>query len=244
MIVVEYCEPKAAARSREYALSVFLNGQPVVVSQGTPADLEDFGVGYLLSEGLISDRGSLCSILADKALASVWVRTYEAVPRGLPLRQRTSSASLVAPTCAGASLRGNRMTFDAEDLAAQMRAMEAASPVRGAGECVHCCAVGAAGSRDVLYAREDLGRHNAVDKAIGHGWLQGVGLQDKALLITGRISTEMAQKAIRAGVPALVSLKSATDEAIAMADQAGLALVSHCRNGSMRVVATPWRIRP
>ena len=90
--------------------------------------------------------------------------------------------------------------------------------------------------------REDIGRHNAMDKLIGQAWLDRIDLSDKALFITGRISTEMALKAYRAGCPVLVSRKSTTDDAARRADALGITLISHCREGSLRVLSHPDRI--
>ena len=81
-----------------------------------------------------------------------------------------------------------------------------------------------------------------MDKAVGQAWLERLPLHDKALFVTGRISCEMALKAHRAGCPVLVSRKSATDEAVSRAEALGVTLVSHCRDGFLRVLSHPDRI--
>lgn len=251
MTTVKICGAEGCQPGREVTLRVFLNGQLAGASQGTPTDLEDFGIGYLLSEGLICDRDCLVSVEADDATGVVCVATTETVPEDFTRRWRTSSASLTVPEndqdMRSVHISNLRATLDspmfkAEDLAAQMSAMEAVSPKHVTGENAHCCALGLPASTTIILMRADLGRHNAMDKLIGHAWREGLPLSECALFITGRISAEMAYKAIRAGIPVLVSLKSATTEAVTLAEREGLTLISHCHNDSLQINAHPTRI--
>ena len=221
---------------------------PVAVSQGSPHGLSELAIGYLLAEGLIADREGLISVREDASDDAVYVESVESVDAAYTPLHRVTSAG-----CAqSALLRGGRIpeptpletasTFDPDDLLSQMEALCRKSPRRNTGECVHGCGVGAARSPELVMVREDIGRHNAMDKLIGQAWLDRIGLSDKALFITGRISSEMALKAYRAGCPVLVSRKSATDDAARRAASLGITLVSHCRDGSLRVLSCPDRI--
>lgn len=240
MIRVEFAETALDCMTQEATLSVYFNGDLAGRSQGTSADLIDFGIGYLLSQGYLDSRAGITGLECDEAQGAVWV---EGDPQAMPAPPgwRTTSASGEAIETSFPRRLASDAVFAADSLAYQMEAMTAASPKRGFGQCVHCCALGSADGA-VLFLREDVGRHNAVDKVIGHAWLEGIPLCDKVLLITGRISTEMAFKAYQAGVPGLVSLKSATAEAVRLADDAGLTLVSHCRDGALRVLTHGRRI--
>lgn len=247
MAKVEYC-PIDLAGSPERSIRIFLNGVPVAVSQGSPHGLSELAVGYLLAEGLIADREGLISVREEASEDAVYVESVESVDAAYTQLHRVTSAG-----CAqSALLRGGRIpdpmpletasAFDPDDLLSQMEALCRTSPRRNTGECVHGCGVGAAGSPELVLVREDIGRHNAMDKLIGQAWLDRIGLSDKALFITGRISSEMALKAYRAGCPVLVSRKSATDDAARRAASLGITLVSHCRDGSLRVLSCPDRI--
>lgn len=247
MARIEYCTIDRAA-SPERPIRIFLNDVPVAVSQGSPHGLSELAVGYLLAEGLIADRESLVSVREDAFGPAVYVESREAVDASYtPLHRVTSAGCAQSALLRGSAVRDaapltGGTVFDPDDLLAQMDELCRKSPRRNTGECVHGCGVGAADSSRLLLVREDIGRHNAMDKLIGQAWLDRIDLADKALFITGRISSEMALKAYRAGCPLLVSRKSATDEAARRASALGLTLVSHCREGGMRVLTHPERI--
>ena len=225
MAVIEY-RPSAPRTTAERPIRIFLNDAPVAVSQGSPYDLAELAVGYLLSEGLIADRERFVEVTADPEAAAVYVASGERAAEGYVPLQRLETAA----------------RFDADALLAQMDELCERSPRRNTGECVHGCGLGDGRTGGLLLVREDIGRHNAMDKLIGQAWLDRVPLDDKALFITGRISCEMALKAHRAGCPVLVSRKSATDEAARRAEELGVTLVSHCRDGRLRVLSCPDRI--
>lgn len=248
MAIIEY-RGSAARETAERPIRIFLNGVPVAVSQGSPHGLSELAVGYLLSEGLIADRDRLVEVTADPDGAAVHVSSGECAEDGyVPLHRVTSAGCARSallregdgvPAAAPLSTEAR---FDADDLLDQMDELCARSPRRNTGECVHGCGLGAAGEGGLSLVREDIGRHNAMDKLVGQAWLDRVEVRDKALFITGRISAEMALKAYRAGCPVLVSRKSATDEAVRRAEDLGVTLVSHCRDGRLRVLSHPERI--
>ena len=247
MAIVEY-RVAGSSVTPEKPVSVFLNGQLVVQTQGSPHDLGDLGVGYLFTEGILSERDSLKSVEVDSLAHEVRIWSEELPPEDSAVQRRASSGQSSSrlrclafePTSLAASFPVN---FLADDIVLQMDELCNRSPHRNAGNGVHGCGLGGGSRASLLLVREDLGRHNAMDKTLGRAWLDGVDFKDKALFITGRISAEMAMKACVAGVPLLVSRKSATEEAVARAQHLGITLVSHCRNNYLRVLTHPERIR-
>lgn len=232
-------------QSQERPIKIYLNDQPMAISQGTPTDLAELAVGFLLSEGLISDRNKFKEVIADFQQISVNVLSEENADANHPVMKRVTSAG-----CAQTALLNGMeprvfaheedLTFKADDLLAMMEQLCEASPRRNSGECVHGCAIGKEGK--LLCVREDIGRHNAMDKLIGQAWLDRLDMQNMALFTTGRISHEMALKASQAGVSAIVSHKSVTDAAIEIADGLGITLVGKCRNNAMQVMTHHKRV--
>lgn len=249
MAIIEYVDsnPRETA---ERPIRIFLNDVAVAVSQGSPYNLHELAVGYLLSEGLIGDRDGLIKVNADADRAEVRVLSKEQASNGYrPLYRVTSSGCAQSALLKGAlgdtfhERLTSKIHFSADNLLSCMEELCERSPRRNTGECVHGCGLGEADSAQLLLVREDIGRHNAMDKLIGQAWLDRSEVRNKALFITGRISAEMALKAYRAGCPVLVSRKSATDEALKRAESLGVTLVSHCREGRMRVLSCPYRIK-
>ena len=180
MAIVERPEP-AKRESAERPIRIFLNEVPVAVSQGSPFGLSELAVGYLLSEGLIADRDSLVEVVEVPEEAAVYVASGERAEEGyVPLHDARRAGE---PREMESAAR-----FDADDLLACMEELCERSPRRNTGACVHGCGLGAAGSDELLLVREDIGRHNAMDKLVGQAWLDRVDVRDKALFITGRIT--------------------------------------------------------
>ena len=233
-------------QSSERSIKIFLNDQPMAVSQGTPENLSELAIGFLLSEGLISDRKKFQSVSADTENALVKVFSEEVVHEARRVMHRVTSSgcaqsALLTKPEARPEKVTSWLTFQADDLLAMMEQLLFMSPRRNNGECVHGCGIGKGG--ELACVREDIGRHNAMDKLIGQAWLDCLPIKEMALFTTGRISYEMALKASQSGVSVIVSHKSVTDSAIEIAEELGVTLVGKCRDNSMQVLCHHDRIR-
>lgn len=231
----------------ERPITVFMNDVEVATMQATPDDLEELAAGFLVSEGLLTDRAALGSVVADHKRGLVYVETSEEVPDELTFRRRyitsgcgkgvtfssVGHARDLEPVAPG-------FTVFADELHAWMRVMnDQATKYRDTGG-MQACALAAGGT--VRIVREDVGRHNAVDKVLGRAWLDGLDTHGAVLLSTGRVSYEMAVKAAKAGVPVVASKSAVTDLAADIADSLGITVAGYVRGGSMVVYTHGDRI--
>lgn len=247
-VVVRSGDHHAGRMPAERPITVYMNDVEVATMQATPDDLEELAAGFLVSEGLLEDRDALRSIGADHKRGLVYVETDEAVPDELTFRRRyltsgcgkgvtfssVGHAKSLAPVPPG-------FTVAASDLREWMRQMnEQASKYRDTGG-MQACALAAGGK--VRLVREDVGRHNAVDKVLGRAWLDRIPTDDAVLLSTGRVSYEMAVKAAKANVPVVASKSAVTDLAAEIAAGLGITVIGYSRGGSMVVYTHPERVR-
>lgn len=263
MAVVTQGAPPSKATA-ERLVRVKLNGVSAASLQSSPYALEELAAGFLISDGVISvdvPANIELTVDEDQAGFTVAIRSNDFFVPDTVMHYDKVRGSSGATLSAGVmtQLAAGRMNsdlydpnklvkhtlaacFNPDDLLAQMAVLCSQAPHRNAGECVHGCGVGALGEQDLLLIREDIGRHNAMDKTIGRAWLEHISLTDKVMFITGRISAEMALKAYRGGCSVLVSRKSVTDDAVDRGQKLGLTLVSHCRDGNLHVLTHPERI--
>ena len=239
----------------EKPVHIFFNGDPVAISEGSPYGLRELAAGYLLSEGIVGDRNRLIDIVADDENGKVYVESEECLgDAGIPLMRFSSAGAARNAVLQDADTHikelrtripqhcslENEPVFHADKVLEMMDKLCFESPRRNDGSCVHGCGIGSVDG--LLFVREDVGRHNAMDKAIGQAWLDRIPLHDKCVLSTGRVSIEMLLKVYRAGVKVIVSRKSATDQAIHTAEKLDMTVITHCREGRMKVFSHPERL--
>jgi FdhD protein len=248
IVVDAICKGRMGGRrlvcvAEEIPIAFRYNGFPHAVMMATPCDLEDFALGFSVTEGIIAPASDLPSVAVipcddgvfiDISLKGRDLQRYLAKRRVRQLRGHTSCGLCgvedlddvsrpVAPVHAGARLETG-LIHPALD------ALRSLQPLSRQTRGAHASAwVGLDGELRIV--REDVGRHNALDKLIGAMARSDRGIGPGFCLITSRCSFEMVQKAVAVGFPALVSAGAPTSYAIRLANAAGLQLYSIGRDG-------------
>lgn len=243
--------------AEEAPVALVYNGEPHVVMMATPLDLEDFALGFSCSEGVIGGPGELESLEVfhhqGEAGRSHEIRMRIPVPRHEALLQRrrnlhgrtgcglcgaeTIADAIRSPRHVGAGVMVSTAALRrAQD---ELRRSQAINRLTGATHA----AAWAAPDGAVQLLREDVGRHNALDKLIGALLREGRDTARGFVLVTSRASYEMALKAAMAGIPLLAAISAPTDYAIRVAEEAGLTLVGFTRGDSFVVYACPARVQ-
>jgi FdhD protein len=233
----------------ESPIAVEYNGIGYAVMMATPADLDDYAIGFSLSEGLIEQPGDILSIDVIKDGAGCVLRIQIASNRlGAVIeraRQRVTESS--CGLCGLESLEQvlrplpsvhARIAVKRDALFTALAILRDRQPLNLATGAVHGAAFCTPGG-EILMVREDIGRHNALDKLIGALVKAGVSPTTGFFLLTARCSYELVEKTIRAGCPLLVTVSAPTTLAADRAAAHGLTLVALARADAMLVVSDP-----
>ncbi|MGB2800875.1 MAG: formate dehydrogenase accessory sulfurtransferase FdhD, partial [Phycisphaerae bacterium] len=236
----------------ERAVELVLNGRVLVRVQCLPQRLEDLAAGFLWTEGLIESPRAItaCTLAPDGG--RVEVRADVDPDRLVLFRERVATSSGCGSgvsAAADALPRSPRRVacgdlasdarFAPEDILGRMKDLLQASVLFRETGGVHAAAI--TDGRTLRVFAEDIGRHNAVDKAVGAALRQGADLAALALLTTGRASSDIVAKAVRAGIPAVVSRGAVTSRAIELGRSADTAVVGFARGDRMNVYTAAWR---
>ncbi|MFY2764443.1 formate dehydrogenase accessory sulfurtransferase FdhD [Arenimonas sp. MALMAid1274] len=221
--------------AEETPVALLYNGQPYAVMMATPADLHDFALGFSLSEGVVASASEVRVV--DVVAGADGISLHLAIPQQrfdvLGSRGRNLAGRTGCGLCGSESLRDairpvrtvQRVELSERVLWRAFEDLLAAQPINARTGAVHAAAVMDADDR--LHVREDVGRHNAIDKAIGAA-LQA-GAQPRALLVTSRASYEVVHKAAQVGIGLVAAISAPTALAVRLADQAGLTLLGFAR---------------
>jgi FdhD protein len=240
----------------ETALALTYNGGTYAVMMGTPQDLEDFAIGFSLSEGIIESPADLDSLdivpLDDGIELRMWLpqskadrlserRRHIAGPTGCGLCGIDSIVEAVRP----AAIIAPGGSFSARDIATAMQSLAPLQAINIETRAVHAAAFWTP-ARGIVALREDVGRHNALDKlagALAQEQLKAqLSVRDGMVLLTSRVSVEMVQKTAAIGAPLMVAVSAPTALAVRMADEAGITLAAIARADGFEVFSHPERI--
>lgn len=239
--------------AEEVPVSLVYKGISHVVMMASPADLEEFGLGFSLSEGIIQSPEELTFIDVMDTDQGYIISMDIPNERYKPIskRKRHMAGRTGCGLCGVESLDEARPKLETvtSDLATDVTAIYKAfdtlhphQPGKQATGAIHAAAW-ADETGDIKLVREDVGRHNALDKLIGAMGREGYDFADGFCLITSRCSYEMVQKAVFMNMPVLAAISAPTTLAVDMAESAGLTLAALARHETVTLFTHPQRIR-
>jgi FdhD protein len=231
-------------------------GEPVAVTMRTPGQDFELAVGFLLSEGLLAAQSDLravryCDLPEGDPQAFNVVTVTSGQPVAVGGRRRQTVVSASCGICGTATLdqlkdrcpsvpAGGKLT--AEVLTSLPARLRDRQRVFGQTGGLHAAGLFDT-SGSVLAVREDVGRHNAVDKLVGWAAMQGrLPLAGSVLVVSGRVSYEIVQKAAVAGIPVLAAVSAPSSLAVATAQALDMTLAAFVREGRANIYAGAWRI--
>ncbi|MWD26321.1 formate dehydrogenase accessory sulfurtransferase FdhD [Aquicoccus sp. SCR17] len=237
----------------ELPVAMVFDGTTQAVMMATPADLEDFALGFALTEGFIDHPGQVAEFEIAEHAEGMEARFWLSEDRGAALaaRRRSMAGPVGCGLCGIDSLAAAMRplprlpeagaTFSRAGVAGATGALRAHQPLHDRTHAVH-----AAGfmtpDGSLALAREDVGRHNALDKLVGALARAGRAASGGAFVITSRVSVEMVQKTVIAGAPLLIAVSAPTAHALRLAEEAGLTLAAFAREGGFDLYSHPHRI--
>ena len=236
----------------EVPVALVYNGISHVVMMATPLDLEDFALGFSLSEGILAEPGELLDMEAERVGDGVEVRlqiTGRAFA-GLKERRRNLTGRTGCGLCGVDSIDQavrdlppikNDRRFAAASIFRALDQLPSLQVLNRESRTLHAAAFCDADGT-VLALREDVGRHNALDKLIGALRRRKIDPAAGFGVITSRCSSEMVQKAVAMGLPMLVAVSAPTGLAQELADRYGLTLIGLARSDSLIIVSQGWRL--
>ncbi|MBN3453989.1 formate dehydrogenase accessory sulfurtransferase FdhD [Mycobacterium sp. DSM 3803] len=246
----------------EEPLEIRVNGTPLTVTMRTPGSDVELAQGFLLTEGVIRRRDDVLTVRYCRGANEDGVNTYNVLDvtlaAGVPAPAvdvtRNFYTTSSCGVCGKASLEAVRLisqhcpgddptSVAAETLSAMPDQLRDAQKVFATTGGLHGAALFTVDGK-MLVVREDIGRHNAVDKVIGWAVEQDrIPLTGTVLLVSGRASFELTQKTVMAGIPVLAAVSAPSSLAVDLASQSGLTLVAFLRGESMNVYTRPDRVK-
>lgn len=228
--------------AEETPIALVYNGRSHAVMMATPADLDDFAYGFTLSEGIVDDVSQI--EIVDRLHTPQGVSLQMLIPRAsadaLDSRQRNLTGRTGCGLCGAGTLEAAirpirrvacERDISSDEIIAALAELTASQPLND--ECGALHAAGFVMRSEALLVREDVGRHNAIDKLIGAAAIRGG--KPRALLVTSRASYEVVHKAAQAQCPVVAAISAPTALAVRLASEAGITLLGFLRHNRMTI---------
>ena len=239
--------------AEEAPIALVYNASTYAVMMATPADVEDFALGFSLTEGLVDSPAEIDAVEVVEAELGVEARIWlaPAIAARLAERRRRIAGPTGCGLCGVESLEAAQRAqspvaepdfrMDAAAVMAATASLAAAQPLNAVTRAVHAAGFVGADGR-LVAAREDVGRHNALDKLVGALARQDVSGRAGAVVLTSRVSVEMVQKTAVLGAAYLIAVSAPTALALRTAAAAGITVVGIARGDGFEVFTRPERV--
>ena len=237
----------------ETAVAFTYGGTSYAVMMATPQDLDDLAVGFSLTEGIIQSPAEIESMEAVEGDNGIELRMRLTEPYGSAFAERRrylagpTGCGLCGIESLGEAVRppariADRANFSPLDVMQALQSLEGRQEIHRQTRAVHGAAFYRPG-QGLIALREDVGRHNALDKLAGALVRGNVPVGGGLAVVTSRLSVEMIQKAAAIGIPVLVAVSAPTALAVRMAETAGMTLIAVARSDGFEIFTNPQRIR-
>jgi FdhD protein len=234
--------------ARELPVTIVLNNQEIVTLLCSPKSLDYLAVGYLSSEGLLQSKDEIKEIMVDDQRGVVRLNTVAAqeITQDILFKRLITSgcgrgASFYSATDTAIQKVKSETKISTDEVFALVSEFQHGSEVYLATHGVHSAAL--ADGKRILVFSEDIGRHNAIDKIFGRCLLENIPTDDKVLVTSGRISSEILHKVARRGLPIIISISVPTNLGVKLAGDLAITLIGSVRGRQrMTVYANEWRV--
>jgi len=234
--------------TKEFPLTIILNNQELVTLLCSPTDLKYLAIGFLSFEGLVKSKDEIKKIIVDDQRGVVRVETEE--DKGLASqllfkRLITSGCGRGASFYSPADVQGqakveSQIGISAPEVFALVNEFQHRSQVYKTTGGVHSAAL--CDTENIVLFSEDIGRHNAIDKIFGECMLQDIPTDDRIIITSGRISSEILLKVAKRNIPILISKSAPTSLGVRLAADLGITLIGFVRGKRMNVYTDGWRV--
>ena len=235
--------------ARELPVTIILNDQELVTLLCSPKDLKYLAVGFLSSEGFLRSKDEIKKIIVDNERGVVRLETVEdkEFTQDVLFKRIISSgcgrgASFYSAANATSQKVESQMEISTEEVFDLVNKFQHSSEVYLATHGVHSAAL--CDNKSILVFSNDIGRHNAIDKILGRCLLENILTNDRMIITSGRISSEILHKVAKRGIPIIISISAPTNLGVRIADNLGITLIGSVRGRRMNVYTHGWRITP
>jgi FdhD protein len=236
-----------AVVAREFPVTIILNGQELVTMLCSPKDMDCLAVGFLASEGLLKSRDEIKKIVVDAERGVVRVETTEDKSFGRDMFTRVISsggsrgASFYSPAAAASQKIESPLKVKAKEVIKLADQFQHYSELHHVTRGVHSAAL--CDNKSILVFSDDIGRHNAIDKVFGKCLLENITTNDRIMITSGRVSSEILHKMVKRDIPIVITIAVPTNIGVRIANNLGITLIGSVKDSSsLNVYTNDWRV--